>query len=209
MGCATTTVKISSIAFNIILALFSIGAIIWISFNPDSLSEEIAIGAYITCSLIVFFAFLGCFATIRESVCLMATCAVFLLALAVLQITLTCIGISENGVRSGFDTVNISWNKNAMDEIQTEHDCCGKTSANDYILIKKPVPASCYIHQDPSNTLNLHTEGCTEKLTKYYEEESYRFAIVSWSLIAFELVGFLLAVFLVINFRNTQRRMQF
>ncbi|XP_013098695.1 protein late bloomer [Stomoxys calcitrans] len=207
MGCATTTVKIASIIFNIILAIFAIGCIIGISFNPDAMREDIAIGAYIACSLIVFFAFLGCFAAIRESVCLTATCAVFLLVLAALQIALTCIGMSDTGVRSGVDTVNKAWEANAMDEIQREHECCGKVSPNDYITLNKAVPKSCYFDEDEANSL-FH-EGCKDKLQQYYDNESYFFAIASWSLVVFEIIGFLLALFLVINFRNTQRRMQF
>lgn len=94
-------------------------------------------------------------------------------------------------MRNGVDVVDRAWNSNAMDELQKEHDCCGKTSANDYILMNKSVPNSCYVDQDPSKALNVFSEGCTEKLIKYYEEESYRFAIVSWSLIAFEVSFFL------------------
>ncbi|TMW41955.1 hypothetical protein DOY81_012964 [Sarcophaga bullata] len=46
-------------------------------------------------------------------------------------------------------------------------------------------------------------------MVKYFEEESYRYAILLWICVAFEFFGFLLTAFLVINFRNTQRRMQF
>ncbi|XP_073844270.1 late bloomer [Musca autumnalis] len=209
MGCATTTVKISSIAFNIILAIFAIASIIVISFNPDSMREDIAIGAYIACSLIVFFAFLGCFAAIRESVCLTATCAVFLLVLAAVQIALTTVGMSDTGVRSAVETVDKAWESDAMDVIQSEHECCGKVSPNDYVTLHKAIPTSCYIDGDTSKPSNLFYEGCKDKLQQHYEEEVYIFTVISWSLVAFVIIGFLLALFLAISFRNTQRRMQF
>uniref|UniRef100_A0A1A9W169 Tetraspanin n=1 Tax=Glossina brevipalpis TaxID=37001 RepID=A0A1A9W169_9MUSC len=209
MGCAATTIKISSIILNLIMAIFAIGAIIWISFNPDCMQEELAIIVYIACSLIVFFAFLGCFAAVRESVCLMATCAVFLLILAIVQIIFTSNDISEDGMRNGFSIVNEAWESNNMDEIQIQHECCGKTSANDYIVLSKPVPNSCYVDQDYTKVSNLFTDGCSSKLQTYYADEWWHCSIVSWILIAFELIAFFLAVFLVINFRNTQRRMRF
>ncbi|XP_037825973.1 protein late bloomer [Lucilia sericata] len=208
MGCATTTVKIASIIFNILLAIISIAGIILISFNPDYFREELSIGYYTTLSLCVIFAFLGIFATIRESVCLTATCAVFLLALTLINIAIAIVGINS-GEHNGVEVVNKAWETNAMDELQINHDCCGKTSSNDYVLMNKPIPDSCYADQDKSDIHNLFTEGCSEKMVTYYEEESYRFAILSWICVAFEFFGFLLATFLVINFRNTQRRMQF
>lgn len=51
------------------LAIFSIGLI---ACNPGALREELAIGAYVACSLIVLFTFLGCFAAVRESISLTA-----------------------------------------------------------------------------------------------------------------------------------------
>lgn len=107
--------------------------------------------------------------------------------LAVLQITLTCLAMGQTGIRSGVDTINAAWEANAMDEIQREHECCGKVSPNDYIMLHKAMPASCYIEQDVSKDSNLFHEGCKDKLQRYYENESYHFAIVSWSLIAFEV----------------------
>lgn len=74
-----------------------------------------------------------------------------------------------------------------MDELQTHYDCCGKTSSNDYVLMDKPIPVSCYLNQDTSDIHNLFTVGCSEKMVKYYEEESYRFAILSWICVAFEV----------------------
>lgn len=142
--------------------------------------------------------------------------------------------MSDTGVRSGVETVDKAWETNAMDEVQRKHECCGKISPNDYILLNQAVPSSCFVDQDPSKDSNLFNEGCKDKLQHYYESESYYFAIVSWCLVAFEvcsrytarilgtcfallkkirfilqIIGFLLALFLVINFRNTQRRMQF
>lgn len=83
--------------------------------------------------------------------------------------------------------VEKAWTTDAMDELQINHDCCGKTSPNNYVLLNKPIPVSCYADKDNSDVHNLFTEGCTTKLNKYYEEESYRFAILSWICVAFEV----------------------
>ncbi|XP_037941085.1 protein late bloomer-like [Teleopsis dalmanni] len=187
--------------------LLGLGAIGWIANNPDNLSREMAIGAYVVCSLIVLFSFLGCFAAIKESVCLTALCAVFLLILAILQIISTYSDMVEYKRRDGI--VDQAWNRNEMDALQTDHQCCGKDSPQDYILLNKSVPASCYVNGNTADENYMYTVGCSVKLQSYYQHNDIRFLVVSWILIAFEILGFLLAVFLVINFRNKQRRMQF
>lgn len=95
--------------------------------------------------------------------------------------------MSDTGVRSGVETVDKAWETNAMDEVQRKHECCGKISPNDYILLNQAVPSSCFVDQDPSKDSNLFNEGCKDKLQHYYESESYYFAIVSWCLVAFEV----------------------
>lgn len=95
--------------------------------------------------------------------------------------------MSDTGVRSGVETVDKAWETNAMDEVQRKHECCGKISPNDYILLNQAVPSSCFADEDPSNDSNLFNEGCKDKLQHYYESESYYFAIVSWCLVAFEV----------------------
>ncbi|KAM7346054.1 late bloomer [Cochliomyia hominivorax] len=208
MGCATTTVKIASIIFNVLLAIISIAGIVCISFDPEYFQEDLSIGYYTTLSVCVIFAILGIYAAIRESVCLTATCAVFLLALTLINIAIAIIG-TNSGEHDGFEVVNKAWETNTMDDLQIKHNCCGKASPNDYVIIGQLMPPSCYEDQDSSDVKKLFEEGCTIKLIKYYENEANYFAILSWICVAFEFFGFLLAVFLVINFRNTQRRMQF
>ncbi|XP_030387465.1 protein late bloomer [Scaptodrosophila lebanonensis] len=208
MGCATTSVKIASITLNVILAILAFGAIGWIAFNADSESEEFVIAAYITCSIIVVFAFLGIFAAIRESVCLAVTSAVFLIVLAILQIISTCIFLHNLDVKSGQTVVEQAWQHNNLDGLQQKYECCGKSSAQDYILLSQPIPPSCYVDLKPL-TANLYLSGCIEKVQSYYEADKQRFIIVSWVLVAFELLCSLLAVLLAVNFRNKQRRMQF
>ncbi|XP_064540355.1 protein late bloomer [Drosophila montana] len=208
MGCAIKTIKISSIVLNAILALLAVGAIGWIAFNADTESEEFVIAAYVACAIIVLFAFLGIFAAIRESVCLTATSAVFLLVLAIPQIVSTCMFLHQSEVQSAQQTVELAWQANNMDGLQQKYECCGKTSAQDYVHLRQSIPPSCYVdlQQKPEH---LFVEGCIEKLQSHYESDKRRFIIVSWVLVAFELLCFALAVFLAISFRNKQRRMQF
>ncbi|XP_033152247.1 protein late bloomer [Drosophila mauritiana] len=208
MGCATTSVKISSIVLNAVLGVLAAGAIGWIAYNADTETEGFVIAAYIACSLILVLALLGIFAAIRESVVLTATSAVFLLILAILQIVSTCLFLHEFDVKSGRDMVEVAWQANNMDALQQKHECCGQSSAQDYIHLSLLIPPSCYadLQQTPDH---LYLDGCIEKVQSFYESDKLRFIIVSWVLVAFELICFALAVFLAISFKNKQRRMEF
>ncbi|EDW31456.1 GL11147 [Drosophila persimilis] len=208
MGCATTSVKITSIILNAILGLLALGSIGWIAYNADTESEEFVIAAYVACSLILVFAMLGIVAAIRESVALTATSAVFLLVLAIPQIVSTCMLLHQYEVQSGQETVEVAWQANNMDALQQKHECCGKSSAQDYVHLNQLIPPSCYADLQQT-TDHLFLEGCIEKVQSFYESDKQRFIIVSWVLVAFELLCFVLAVFLAISFRNKQRRLQF
>lgn len=89
---------------------------------------------------------------------------------------------------NGVDVVQIAWERNAMDDLQSQHDCCGKDSANDYVVMSRQIPASCYLNHDMLDVHNLFTEGCSGKMIKYYEEESYHFAIFSWLCVAIKVI---------------------
>ncbi|XP_022225639.1 protein late bloomer [Drosophila obscura] len=208
MGCATTSVKITSIILNAILGLLALGSIGWIAYNADTESEEFVIAAYVACSLILLLAMLGILAAIRESVALTATSAVFLLILAIPQIVSTCMLLHQYDVQSGQETVEAAWQANNMDGLQQKHECCGKSSAQDYVHLNQLIPPSCYADLQQT-TDHLYVEGCIEKVQSFYESDKERFIIVSWVLVAFELLCFVLAVFLAISFRNKQRRLEF
>ncbi|XP_017150595.1 protein late bloomer isoform X2 [Drosophila miranda] len=150
----------------------------------------------------------GIVAAIRESVALTATSAVFLLVLAIPQIVSTCMLLHQYEVQSGQETVEVAWQANNMDALQQKHECCGKSSAQDYVHLNQLIPPSCYADLQQT-TDHLFLEGCIEKVQSFYESDKQRFIIVSWVLVAFELLCFVLAVFLAISFRNKQRRLQF
>ncbi|KAH8415949.1 hypothetical protein KR222_004748 [Zaprionus bogoriensis] len=209
MGCATTSVKFASAGMNVILSLLAVGAIGWIAFNSDTESEVYVIAGYVTCVLILLFAVLGVVAAVRESVCLTATSAVFLLLLAISQIASTCLFLHPMQVQSGQQTVDIAWQANNMDGLQQKYECCGKTSAQDYVHLSQTIPPSCYANLKAEMPEHLFLKGCIDELQSRYDGDKRRFLIVSWVLVAFELLSFALAVFLAISFRNKQRRMQF
>ncbi|KAH8300258.1 hypothetical protein KR044_012291 [Drosophila immigrans] len=208
MGCATTVVKIISIALNTILALLALGSIGWIAFNSDTGTEETIIASYVASVLIVLLAFTGIYAAIRESVCLTATVAVLLLVLAVLQILTTCLFIHPMKVDNAQKHVDVAWQANNMDGIQQTYECCGKTSAQDYVHLNQPIPPSCYadLQQVPNQ---LYIKGCVDEMQSHYDHGKMALIIASWVLVVFELICFGIAVFLGISFRNKQRRMQF
>ncbi|XP_070135180.1 protein late bloomer isoform X2 [Drosophila bipectinata] len=134
--------------------------------------------------------------------------AVFLLILAIPQIVSTCLVLHQYDVKSGQEAVELAWQANNMDALQQKHECCGKSSAQDYIHLSQLIPPSCYLdlQQTPDH---LFLDGCIEKLQSFYESDKRRFIIVSWVLVAFELICCALAVFLAISFKNKQRRMEF
>ncbi|XP_053965290.1 protein late bloomer [Anastrepha ludens] len=209
MGCATTTVKISSILFNTLLALFGIAAIVLIAVNSGAVPDDWDTPAFIIFGLVVLFAIIGCVAALRESICLTVTCAVFLLLLAILQIAVTIIILNDRQTQSGIGRVEDAWDHDKMDALQSKYECCGKDSSQDYILLNRQIPLSCYTDQNDADANKMYTEGCSAKLQRYYDSETTTIATASWVIAALEVLGFLLAVFLVINFRNKQRRMQF
>ncbi|KAL7736654.1 hypothetical protein ACLKA6_015289 [Drosophila palustris] len=208
MGCATTVVKIISISLNAILALLAVGAIAWIAYYSDTEEVEFAIASYVFSGLILLMAIVGIYAAIRESICLTATFAVFLLLLIILQIVNIFMFVAPMDVASGQKTVDVAWLANNMDELQQKFQCCGKTSAQDYVHLNQVIPPSCYadLQQVPDH---LFLKGCIEEVQSQYDSDKRRFLIVSWVLVAFKLVCFVGAVFLGISFRNKQRRLQF
>ena len=113
-------------------------------------------------------------------------CAVFLLVIAIVQITLTCIFLNDRNSSNALNAVE-SWNFKDMDAIQEQHMCCGKTSAQDYIVVNKDIPASCFADKNAAAPSGLFMEGCKSKLQTYYETETVWIAIMSWLLIAFEV----------------------
>ncbi|XP_034477353.1 protein late bloomer [Drosophila innubila] len=208
MGCPTNVVKIISISLNAILAFLACGAIAWIAINSDTEQEEFVIASYVFSGLIVLMVIVGIYAAIRESICLTATVAVFLLLLVILQIVNIFMFVNPMKLQSGQETVEIAWQANNMDGLQQQFKCCGKTSAQDYVHLNQVIPPSCYtdLQQVPDH---LFLNGCIEKVQDQYESDKRRFLIVSWGLAAFLLLCFVGAVFLGISFRNKQRRLQF
>ncbi|CAD7013399.1 unnamed protein product [Ceratitis capitata] len=209
MGCATTTIKISSILLNTLLALLSIATIVLIAINPGSVPDEWDVPAYIIFALVILFAIIGCVAALRESICLTVTCGVFLLLLSLLQVAITIIILNDRDVQNGIAIVEDAWDHDKIDALQMEYKCCGKDSSQDYILLNRQIPLSCYEGQNDADANNIYNEGCSVKLQRYYARETLSVAVTSWITAVLEVVCFMLAVLLAINFRNKQRRMQF
>lgn len=107
-------------------------------------------------------------------------------------------------VQSAQQTVELAWQANNMDGLQQKYECCGKTSAQDYVHLRQSIPPSCYadLQQKPEH---LFVEGCIEKLQCHYESDKRRFIIVSWVLVAFEVgVHYILNIQLHIEYINNR-----
>ncbi|XP_067634268.1 protein late bloomer isoform X2 [Eurosta solidaginis] len=189
--------------------LLGIAAVVLIAVNPGSIPDDWDIPAYIIFAFIILFAIIGCVAALRESICLTVTCAVFLLMLAILQVIVTLNILNDRHAQTGIAKVEDAWDHDKIDSLQVKYQCCGKDSSQDYILLNRQIPLSCYEGQNDVDANKMFTEGCSAKLQRYYDNETTTIAVTSWVIVGFKIVGFLLALFLLINFRNKQRRMQF
>lgn len=89
-------------------------------------------------------------------------------------------------VHSAQTTVELAWQANNMDGLQQKYECCGKSSAQDYIHLHQLIPPSCYENLDQLPK-HMYLEGCIGKLQDRYESDKRRFIIVSWVLVAFEV----------------------
>lgn len=212
MGCGTKALKVSAIVFNVLIAtcgiLILVGTIL--ATKEGDINKSTAISTYVIAAIAIILAILGILAAIRESVNLAVFVTFIFLALAITHIVLICIQRSNRDPHEGLNLVNKAWGNNThMDAIQTKYECCGKASVQDYINLHHNVPASCYASKDQSKTDTLYMAGCSLKVQEFYEQNERNVLIGSWVLIAFELIGFFLHLYLFINFRNKQRRLQF
>lgn len=93
-------------------------------------------------------------------------------------------------VESGQKVVEVAWQANNMDGLQQKFECCGKTSAQDYVHLNQVIPPSCYADlQQVGDHLFLH--GCIEEVQNQYDSDKRRFLIVSWGLVALTVCYYL------------------
>ncbi|XP_059481783.1 tetraspanin-2A-like [Neocloeon triangulifer] len=77
--------------------------------------------------------------------------------------------------------------------IQETIGCCGADGAQDYISLKKPLPAECR----DTVTGNAYFYGCVEEFTFFIEEKAAWLAGISMFLALFKAVNFVMTLILV------------
>lgn len=222
LNCGHSTIKYVLFVFNLLcslcgIALVVIGAVSLAKIADfKNVTDEHNIVApsilFIVFGSIVFIiAFFGCCGAIRESYCMTSTYGFFLLVLIVAQIVIAAlvfvyVGDARDAFKKGFakifDERERPANAELIDTIQTNLQCCGKTSALDWSL---NVPQSCCA----TGTAPLcvpHVQGCQAALGEFIDQAGNVLGWVSLGVAAVELVGLIFACCLANGIRNQQRR---
>ncbi|XP_067632602.1 protein late bloomer [Eurosta solidaginis] len=224
--CTKKRLKITLLAFNAICALFGVFLIwfgAWLHSNISEIdiddSEMLIATVIILLGIVlIVMAIFGCVAAYMESKSMLISYAVILVILLVIQIFLVSIsytaagGSLSSGLQRGFEEL---WDKEyttintTLSFYEEWLQCCGKTSANDYLQMDKIIPRSCCRFQDCEVITNAYLNGCEKRFHEYMSEKTNSFNIVSWLLILTEFIGSVLACVLVDSIRNYRDRIRF
>ncbi|XP_037941079.1 tetraspanin-9-like [Teleopsis dalmanni] len=192
--------------FNFLCALFGVILIwfgVWLCNTVNGENErtidlgENLLGALIillgvVVFLISIFGFVGIYMKSRKMLICFAVIMVLLLIIQLVLLSLSYTAASEgmpSELKQGFDEL---WDKHDFDNSTLSSyeqwlQCCGKNSAEDYILLDKFPPSSCCKDRDCTNIMNLYVVGCERKFRDYVKEKTRNFNIISWLLILIEI----------------------
>ncbi|XP_055621424.1 23 kDa integral membrane protein-like [Toxorhynchites rutilus septentrionalis] len=222
LNCGMSTIKYLLFVFNLLcslcgIALVAIGGVSMakISELPD-LSEEHNIKApaimfIVLGSIIFIIGFFGCCGAIRKNHCMISTYAFFLFMLIVAQIVIAALVFVYVGdVREAFikgfgklfDERDNPANRQLIDTIQANLQCCGKTSAFDWI---GNMPQSC-CRTGTAPLCAPYITGCKASLADFIDNSGDILAWVSLGVAAVELIGLIAACCLSNAIRNESRR---
>ncbi|XP_030387986.1 protein late bloomer [Scaptodrosophila lebanonensis] len=94
----------------------------------------------------------------------------------------------------------------AMNQMQQEYECCGDKRFTDYTSLGLKVPKSCFHTEDGLHALYPYTEGCMVAVKRVYLQ-IYRYEKwVHCGLMAYEILGIVLAITLCCQLTNKTRR---
>ncbi|XP_055538852.1 23 kDa integral membrane protein-like isoform X2 [Wyeomyia smithii] len=222
LNCGLSTIKYVLFVFNLLcslcgIALVVIGGVSLAKISEfEQISDEHNIVApsilFIVLGSIVFIiAFFGCCGAIRESYCMTTTYGFFLMVLIIGQIVIAAlvfiyVGDAREAFKKGFQRVfdqrDVPANRELIDTIQSNLQCCGVKSSLDYGL---NWPQSCCT----SGTAPLcipHTDGCSARLGEFIDSAGAVLGWVSLGVALVELIGLIAACCLANGIRNQQRR---
>ncbi|GAB0096261.1 Tetraspanin [Sergentomyia squamirostris] len=227
MNCGMSIVKYVLFIFNLLcalcgIALLTIGIIVLLRASEleKLFGDYNAIAAPILLiilgSVVFVIAFFGCCGAIRESHCLTMTYASFLLILIIGQIVIAAITFAFAGdiataMTKAFDRIfheqNLDVNRELVDTVQSQLECCGLAGPNDWVNIPQNIPPSCCAAGiTDCHAGNAFRTGCTEALNDWVDISKHIIAWVALGVAAVELVALIFACCLGNHIRNERRR---
>lgn len=222
LNCGLSTIKYVLFVFNLLCSLCGIALVVigGVSLSKiadlQDISDEHSIVApsilFIILGSVVFvIAFFGCCGAIRESYCMTSTYGFFLMVLIIAQIVIAAlvfiyVGDAREAFKKGFaklfDERDRPGNRELIDTIQINLQCCGKTSALDWYGSH---PQSCC--QAGTAPLCIpFTDGCQARLGEFIDTAGDVLGWVSLGVAAVELIGLIAACCLANGIRNQERR---
>lgn len=210
MGCGSGTVKCILNTINIFWGIISVLILLGAGLSIGSAPSFIIYLLFITGGVGLIGSILGCCGICQENVCMTIAYASLILATLILQVCCLVFSSKIEGVRKyADDDVNKYWDlevkeKGAMDFLQETFECCGKNTPNDYLVINRPFPDSCYPHQHVNST-TLYTTGCITKTEEGYVSVVNNLVSGSYGTIIFNVIILLFAIYLIMRFRRKQR----
>lgn len=222
LNCGLSTIKYVLFVFNLLcslcgIALVVIGGVSLAKISDfQNISDEHNIVApsilFIVFGSIIFvIAFFGCCGAIRESYCMTSTYGFFLMVMIVAQIVIAAlvfiyVGDARDAFKKGFarvfDERDRPANAELIDTIQSNLECCGKSSFLDWGL---SYPKSCCQSQT-SLVCVPFTTGCQQRLGEFIDTAGDVLGWVSLGVAAVQLVGLIAACCLANGIRNQSRR---
>ncbi|KAH8415956.1 hypothetical protein KR222_004839 [Zaprionus bogoriensis] len=227
MHCTTRVLRYVLCVVNVIYALNGCLLIWYGVWLLDSLSEQqnavehgeklAAILCLLLGSVIILASIFGTVALFKECRKMLISYAVLLLLLLVIQFIMFSISFAASrdalpeSLRQGFDEL---WDaqhggNNTLAAYEEWLQCCGRNSAEDYLLLERELPLSCCAERDCTHPMNLHVEGCESKFKQYVSRKTANFHTISWLLMLSELVGSVVTCYLVDSIRNHRERVRF
>ncbi|XP_058458425.1 23 kDa integral membrane protein-like isoform X2 [Malaya genurostris] len=222
LNCGLSTIKYVLFVFNLLCSLCGIALVVVggvslakISELQDITDEHNIVAPsiiFIVLGSIVFIiSFFGCCGAIRESYCMTTTYGFFLMVLIIGQIVIAAlvfiyVGDVRQALLKGFSRVfqqtDNAANKELVDTIQTNLQCCGDSSFLDWGV---NIPQSCC----SSGTAPFcipHPVGCQKRLGEFIDSAGNVLGWVSLGVAAIELIGLIAACCLANGIRNRERR---
>nr|AAV91352.1 hypothetical protein 1 [Lonomia obliqua] len=172
--------------------------------------------------VIVFIvAFFGCCGAVKENHCMIVTFSVFLLMIFAAEIAVGVAGYMkhtdpETSILKHLNSTIDQYPTNkdvakTFDIVQTDLQCCGIYSADDWAAHKLAIPPTCCSGQEITDglpaactktSLGFHGEGCLKKLVTHFKDIAYVLGGVGIGIALVQLLGVIFACCLARSIRS-------